>query len=100
MSGGGAVGLGKWMGSNFWYVWMMPPRRSRVLMEESPVRGLAPLGDEEPPGPTTVVQVEQDVHQRHRDIVPVSLVVPESLGIAQRDHRQTIDFVVRAEGRL
>lgn len=26
MSGGGWVGLGKFLGSNFWYVWITPPR--------------------------------------------------------------------------
>src|SRR5687767_13711347 len=31
-SGGGCVGAGRLTGSYFWYVWMMPPRLSRLAM--------------------------------------------------------------------
>ncbi len=33
MSGGGCVGLGKFLGSYFWYVWITPPRGFLSAME-------------------------------------------------------------------
>src|SRR5580704_14968179 len=42
-SGGGAVGLGKWTGSYFWYVWMMPPGGGEFINRFLPSSPRMPL---------------------------------------------------------